>query len=351
MARPRIAVIILNWNGWRDTIECLESVYRIKYPDFDVVLVDNCSCDGSVDYVLTHFRNRLRTELVEYHPILPIDCTGLAVEFIPRFPLEAPTSNGSGMERLTIIESDANYGFAEGNNIGIRYAIERLAPSYVLLLNNDTIVEESFLAKLIDVAETDPKIGIAGPRILYHDFNGRNDVVNSAGGEMNFWTGRASSIGIGSPDGPLYHVTRDVDYVNGACMLTRVDFIRKVGLLPADYFLYWEENNWCERGKRVDQRIVIVGEAVVWHKCCSSIKMVRLTGNYFFVLNRFKFMRQFATKGQYRFFLLYFFLFKMWAEVVTLLSESPKAYREALRCYSHSVVCGVRADRRCQKDR
>ena len=122
----KVTIILLNWNGKEDTIECLESLKHITYPNYEILLVDNGSTDGSVE------------------------C------FRERYP---------GME---IIENGENLGFAEGNNVGIRRAMDEGA-DYVLLLNNDTVVDPEFLGELVKVGESDPKIGIVGPKICYYN--------------------------------------------------------------------------------------------------------------------------------------------------------------------------------------
>jgi len=113
MENPKVAIIIVNWDGWEDTIECLESLYRIDYPNYEIIIIDNHSQDDSVRRIKDYSEGK----------------------------------------ELTIIENEDNYGFAEGNNIGIRYALKYLKPKYILLLNNDTVVDKDFLKELISAGE------------------------------------------------------------------------------------------------------------------------------------------------------------------------------------------------------
>jgi len=158
---PRVAIIILNWNGWKDTVECLKSLCAINYPMYDVIVVDNGSIDESVEKIKEYvsksgvFKGKF-FETDFNHPekhvrrkILPF------------------------RQNLIVIKNKKNYGFAEGNNIGIRYATKELNPDYFLLLNNDVIVNPKFLSELVKIGEKYSKVGILGPKIYYYDFHGR----------------------------------------------------------------------------------------------------------------------------------------------------------------------------------
>ena len=177
---PTVSIIVLNWNGKHDTVECLESLSHISYPNYEVIVVDNGSTDGSVE------------------------------QFKARYP------------EITVIENQDNLGFAEGNNVGIRAALQE-DTEYVLLLNNDTIVDPRFLDELINVAEREPRVGFAGPKIYYYDGNGRGrkDVINSVGAKLDMWTGRAWPVGDREIDGGLYDQVRLVDTLIGSCLLVK----------------------------------------------------------------------------------------------------------------------------------
>lgn len=264
---PKVTIIILNWNGKEDTIECLGSLKHITYPNNEILLVDNGSTDGSVEC----FRNR--------HP------------------------------EIEIIENEENLGFAEGNNVGIRRAMDEGA-DYVLLLNNDTVVDPEFLGELVNVVAKNPKIGFAGPKIYYYDYNGKKDVINFAGGRLNMWKGTARHIGKKEIDSGQYDKIKKVDYAQGSCLLGRIEMISKIGLLDPEYFTYWEEDDWCMRGRKAGYDTVFVPKAKIWHKISTSdvgkIKM------YFLGRNQFFFMKKNASVWQYLSFLLYFFTFNFW---------------------------------------
>ena len=313
---PKVSIIILNWNGWEDTIECLESLYQITYPNYDVIVVDNGSEDESIEKIKEYAEGKIKvkSKFFEYDP------EGKPIRYIEYDKKEADAGGGKEKEienlpsnrKLTIIKNENNYGFAEGNNIAMRYAMKalNLNPDYVLLLNNDTVVDKRFLGELVKVAESDERVGIVGPKNCYYDYNGRKDVINFAGGKFNVWKGQSYHIGINEIDKGQYDEIREVDYINGSCLLARREMIKNTGLLSLNYFTYWEENDWCMRGYRAGYKSVYVPKAKMWHKIAASSSGT--THVYYMAKNRFLFMRQHATKIQFLLFLLYFFGFQFW---------------------------------------
>ncbi|MCL0034680.1 glycosyltransferase family 2 protein [Dehalococcoidia bacterium] len=265
---PKVSIIILNWNGLEDTIECLESLKKITYPNYEVIVVDNGSEGNDVEVLKEKFGDYIH-----------------------------------------IIQNDKNYGFAEGNNIAIRWLLDNSKPDYFLLLNNDTVVAPEFLTELVKVAESDERIGFIGPKTYYYNFKGRKDVINFAGGKFNIRKGQPYHIGAREVDKGQYDEIREVDYVEGSCLLVGKGVVKDIGLLSSSYF-YWEENDWCLRGYKAGYKSAYVPEAKIWHKIAASSggKVPR----YYFTKNRFLFMRQHATKLQQVTSLLYFFGFQFW---------------------------------------
>lgn len=171
---PKVAIIVLNWNGWRDTIECLESLQRLTYPNYQVVVVDNGSTDESVEKIKAWAKGEIRVEsnFFEYDSSLkPIHwveydeniSTFKASEILMKeslFP-ELPCS-----QRLVLIRIGRNLGFAGGNNVGIRYALISKC-DYVFILNNDTVVKEEALTEMIKIILQNPKLGMVAP-VVYH---------------------------------------------------------------------------------------------------------------------------------------------------------------------------------------
>jgi len=260
---PRVFIIILNWNGKENTINCLKSLSSIAYDNYETLVVDNHSSDGSVE------------------------C----------FEKEYP--------EIAVVKNSTNLGFAEGNNVGMRRALEGGA-DYVLLLNNDTIVDRYFLDRLVATAETDQTIGFAGPKVYYLDHEGSGDVISFAGGGLNVWIGRSHHRGLDELDSGQYDDITDVDYVEGSCMLAKKGALDHIGLLDPTYFSYWEDVDWCARGWKAGYKSIYVPTARIWHKPSSS--NVSGTKIYYQTRNRLWFVRRRGNKLQYLTFFFYFFM-------------------------------------------
>ena len=171
MNYPRVSIIILNWNGWKDTIECLESLYRITYPNYDVIVVDNCSQDESIKKIKEYADGKVevKSKFFEYNPQnKPIKVFEIAEDDALRGRFRKPLYEKYDPDRrMILIRNKDNYGFAGGNNIGIKFALSVLNPKYILLLNNDTIVDKDFLAEMVKVAESNEKIGSVQSKIIW----------------------------------------------------------------------------------------------------------------------------------------------------------------------------------------
>ncbi len=289
---PKVAIVVLNWNGKRLTVECLESLLRIDYRNYEILLVDNGSTDGSQEC----FRNR--------------------------FP------------EVELLENKENLGFAEGSNVGIRRAIDRQA-DYILLLNSDTVTHETFLSELVRVAESDPTIGFVGPKVYYYDCHGRRDVIHSAGGRVSLWIGKCPSIGPREKDAGQYEDTKVVGWVAGTCMLARRDAVQRIGLLDPAFFAYMEEIDWCVRGYRAGYKSVFVPTSKIWHKV--SISSGSLLYRYYLTRNLFLFMKKHASKSQYLSFLVYFFFVQFWISTTKVILRS----RHTFPCFLKGVRDGI----------
>jgi GT2 family glycosyltransferase len=221
---PLIFVIVLNWNGCADTLECLASLQRVDYPNFNVIVVDNGSADATVDSVHT------------------------------RFPA------------IRVIENDTNLGFAEGNNRGIADALSSDA-EFVLLLNNDTTVDPQFLQALVRAAARFPGAGIFGPKIYYHSDPQR---VWYAGGYWDPLTLSFGEYGAGEIDRGQFDTPAETEWVIGCAMFIRAEIFRCIGNLEPKFFLNNEEIDFCSRVRRAGYSCVYVPDARVWHKISVS---------------------------------------------------------------------------------
>jgi GT2 family glycosyltransferase len=224
-AVPKVAVVVLTWNGLSLTMACLESLQSLDYENLEIILVDNGSTDGTV----------------------------LAVR------------KGYG-DGVTVIENPRNLGFAAGNNAGIRRALENGA-DFVLLLNNDTTVDPPLVTRLVGVIRGSTDIGIVGPKIY---FASPPDRIWFAGGEIRLSRGVSRHIGIRERDSGAFDEIRDVDYITGCALMARRAVFESIGYLDPAFTAYYEDADFCMRARRKGFRVVYVPAGKVWHKISSS---------------------------------------------------------------------------------
>jgi len=214
---PKVFIVILNYNGGNFIKKCLASVFKNDYPNFEMVVVDNHSTDGSLEMAKSNF------------------------------------------SKADFIRNEENLGFATGSNIGIRFSLERMA-DYVCLLNNDAEIEKDFIGKLVEVMEKptgkEKKIGIASPII----FNGENKQVWFSKGKINWLTMKAThSTKIETKD--FY----ESEFITGCAMMVKADVFNEIGLLDEDFFLYWEDVDFSYRAKKAGFRTVVVTASWAYH--------------------------------------------------------------------------------------
>ena len=243
---PCVFIIILNWNGWRDTLACVESCRKLTWPNFRIVVVDNDSTDGSEEI--------LRQQLKD----------------------------------VEIIQSGANLGFAGGNNIGIRQVLG-LGADYVWLLNNDAVAETGALTMLVEMMEHEPSAGIAGSKIYYYDDPRR---IWFAGGAWEKGWLRLRQRGANQLDVGQFDEAGEVGSLTGCSMLVRSAAIREIGLMEESYFLYWEDTEWCARAQENGYKVVFVPSSHVWHKVSVSTGQGSFSQYYYYTRNGFLFLRE-----------------------------------------------------------
>jgi len=207
---PKVSIIVLTRNRKNDLRECLESLKKLTYLNYDVIVVDNDSTDGTIGLM---------------------QCYRDSVEFI---------------------ETGKNLGFSAGNNVGIKRALEKGA-DYLLLLNDDTIVDPGFLNVLVNACEKDASVGIAGPKIyLYAE-------------PRKLWA-TADIKNIRKIDEGQENEDKYVDYVVGCAFFIRREVVEKVGFLDEDLFLYREEDVYCTKARNAGYKIMFLPRSIIWHK-------------------------------------------------------------------------------------
>ncbi len=308
---PTIGIVLVNWNGWRDTIECLESLLRCGYSAWFVVCVDNGSADGSIEKIEAYCTGTLpvETPFAAYDPdSKPVRFERLAAQDAgARAASSTPVADRS----VVVIGNDRNLGFAEANNQGTRFALAARSPEFCLFLNNDTVVDPALLDEFVGAAARHPEAGFFGPKTYYYDHGGRRDVINFAGGSLDLVHGQTWHIGQNEVDQGQHDLEREVDWVEGSCLLARSTLLGKIGLLDPAYFAYFEENDLILRGRRAGYSAVYVPGARLWHKVSASSKRSP-TKLYYLTRNQFWFVRRYATAGERARFFAWFFGFRLW---------------------------------------
>ncbi len=266
----KTAVIVLNWNGWSDTNACIESLIGLENENLHIYVCDNASSDISVAQIRDWIRlslERLNTQRIasgrsafELRDLFDQPYSGDATN-VPR---------AGGKNSLTLLQTGRNGGYAFGNNVGMRYALED-GCDYFWVINNDTEVEPDALTWLVERVESDPEIGLCGSTLVYA---GQRDMVQTWGGSK-FIPSRGWSAALGAYKhrrDPINGaaVEAELSYVNGASMFVRRKFLEHVGLMKEDYFLYWEEIEWAARSKG-KFRLGYAPKSIVYHKVGASI--------------------------------------------------------------------------------
>lgn len=259
-------VILLNWNGWKDTIECLESVFRLN-ADFRVVVCDNASTDGSIEKIKIWAEGKLPVNPANHELarlVLPPCPKPVSCIVLTREQAEAGASPYE--ERLILVDNGANLGFAGGNNIGLRYALRDSECEYIWLLNNDTIVEPDALSALLKKMQENAEVGLCGS--LSRSYENPDEIQTNGGKGYNLWTARVRN----SPatTNGYKHSQQRLDFISGASTLVSRNFLERVGLMEESYFLFFEELDWAMRAKGRFS-LSCTSDSVIYHKEGASI--------------------------------------------------------------------------------
>ncbi len=294
---PKVAIVLLNWNGWRDTIACLDSLRRLDHSPVGVFVCDNASTDASVAEIVRWGAALNADEetspagtrrLSAFHHRKAAPGGGAGGDWPPR--------NGSA-DAVTLIETGGNIGFAAGSNVGLRFALKE---DYDLfwLLNNDTEVDADTLTYLVRRMEAEPAIGMCGSTIVYAAQPTLVQVLG--GGEFDRLKGRGHALGFRtSVSDPIDQAAIEarMTFVNGASMIVSRRFIEEIGLMDEDYFLYFEENDWAERC-RDRFKLGFEPRSIVRHKVGASIGtddfgLPSALSLYYLTRSRIRFCRRF----------------------------------------------------------
>lgn len=229
MNYPKVSIIILNWDGLEDTIECLESLKKITYTNYEVILVDNGSEGNEAQVLREKFGDYVHT-----------------------------------------VENDRNYGFAKGSNIGMNYAFKNLNPHYILVLDNDTVVDSKFLSEMVKVATSDEKIGICGAKMLKMNAPG---IIDSTGHVFSW--GRIIDRGRGKVDKGQYDDKTNVIGAMTAACLYKKDMLKEIGLFDESFIHFYADAELSWRAYQNGWKARFVPSSIVYHKRRSTRRRSR----------------------------------------------------------------------------
>lgn len=219
----KVGIILLNYCNYNLTIDCIKSIRQSTYQNYEIIVVDNNSPDHSGE-------------------------------------------NLSQLESIRFLQMEENLGFAAGNNRGIEVALSD-GCEYVMLLNNDTVIDPNMIETLVSRADSNT---VVVPKMYYFDVEGRKDILWYAGGILKYKSSDGIHIGGRQEDSKQYSVEREVTFATGCCMMIHRTILEKVGLLREEYFMYCEDTDYSIRLNKSNVRILYVPNAKLWHKVSSS---------------------------------------------------------------------------------
>jgi len=318
---PKVSIIILNWNGWQDTIECLESVLRNNYTNYQVIVIDNNSSDCSMDYIKAWAEGELNVRInpdnslrdLSYPPVRkPIPYVYYSKEEAEKGgnpekekELEKTIRNNNTVTMqspLIFIQTGSNLGFAGGNNVGIRYALKQDC-DYILTLNNDTIMAKDALDVMVGFMDETPSAGACGARLFYPDGSPQQSYGNFPTIRRMFvhlfplyklfprkWFRNFKRLSV--TPGENIREPIKVDYPSGACLMVRREVIDAVGFMDERFFAYCDETDWCYRMMKAGWERYYFPKAEILHYCGASFKNMPLERRILSLKSKFKFFKK-----------------------------------------------------------
>lgn len=226
MSTKRIAIILINWNSFDTTNDCINSLKEVTNKDFDIIVVDNASADHSGD------------RLAALHP------------------------------EIILIKSSVNTGFTGGNNIGFRYSLDN-GYEFSLMQNNDTFVEPDYLTPLIDHMDNNPQTAVVQPRIFYHP---DRHILWDAGSYFNYFIGHSYTKGLSKTSCAKYEYEKRVDWITGCAFFVRNSVLKEVGLLSENMFMNWEDVDLSFRISQKGYQLKYIPSSVIYHLTSMSLK-------------------------------------------------------------------------------
>ena len=291
-----VAIVLVNYNGADDTIECVRSLQNLDYKDYKIIIVDNKSCDDSIQKLQSLSKEK----------------------------------------NIILLQTENNKGFSAGNNIGIRYALSQLNSDYVWLLNNDTIVSHNSLSELLKGFENIKDVGITTAKTYYWK---NKKMIWYAGGSISRKTARTehwhyNEIELNDKQNKGNNIP--VSFASGCCMLIKREVFEKVGNLDETYFLYEEDADYCLRIAAAGYTIIYRPSAVIYHKVNASTGKAPGTVQYYSIRNKLWLIQK-NYKGKNKIIALLYANLQMWTRCLKRELEW-KYYRKAVLAYKHGEI-------------
>ena len=300
MNQPSVSVIVINWNLKETTARCLRSLETLDYA-CHIITIDNGSCDGSADYIATHF------------------------------------------PQVDLIALPTNIGFGAACNYAIEGLLKNTDCDFIFLINNDALVDPHSLSFLVKEASVNPIAGIFSPMIYSAD---RRDTIWYAGARRRRWVLAATDTGRGQLDRGQYNHRKEVDYVFGTAMLIRRSLIEKIGLFDNQFYLYLEDLDFCVRAQMEGYSLCFVPEAKVWHQGSASTENYESLRRYHLVKSTYFFLKKYSSPRNFLPLVVYWSLvnFRM------LLHDFALGKLDVMKSHFLGIVSGFNDNGRAQHD-
>ena len=264
-----VYIVVVNYREWQDVKECLESIFQSHYTDYKVFVVDNDSGNNSLEQLMKWLDS---SDLKTDRPIHKKYYTG--AEFLNEIQIQ-------DLPELVLVQHSENRGFAAGNNIVLRHLVNQDA--YVWLLNPDMVVEKNTMSELVRFAKDQPRRSVIGAVVKYYS---NPDRIHFFGGaRINFNT--ATIVPVVKPED-----VHTLDYIGGGSLFVHAGHFNELGLLPENYFLYWEETDWCYHAKQKGFAMIVCPTAICYDKISTSIGKSYLA-DYYYTLNGLTFISKY----------------------------------------------------------
>ncbi len=292
---PFVSVVMPNWNGRDDTLECLDSLRQLNYPHnrLEIIVVDNGSQDGSAEAI------KLKYEQMK----------------------------SDGFSSLRLIELDKNMGAPAAINKGIKAACPEY--DYILKLDNDVVLDRDCLVHMIQIAENDNQVGIVGGKVLYYS---DPHTIWLTGGKLNLWLMRIEDRNRGrSIHADGNERAEAVDDLPGCALLIKRHLLDRIGLFDERYFVYADDTDYCLRSRNTGFKNIYNPQANIWHKVSQATNRVSGTSIYYMARSRILLERKHANFWQYLFFNIYSWCYDYARFILCHLVKERKLLKPFLR--------------------